>query len=366
VSTIELPWRRDPAQMAERLAAWFAHALGPGSEPEVLDVGAPSGTGMSSETLLVEVAWGGREPRRERYVVRLAPADGAYPVFPSYDLELQRRAMQLAAQRTSAPVPAVPWHELDPRWLGSEFLVMHRIDGVAPSDVPPYVFTGWMVEATAAELARLQAGAVGVLAQLHVLDAAHDDLGFLARPEHGPGAVDQALGVQRAYYEWAREGVVYPVVERLFARLEATRPTERRNTLVWGDSRIGNILFRDFEPVAVLDWEMASWGPPELDVAWIVWMHAFFQGIAERNGAPGLPGLLRQDDVAAAYEALTGATLVDLDWYVAFAVLRHAIITIRTSMRGVVFGQAELPEDPDDLITFRPVVEAVAAGRPWR
>jgi aminoglycoside phosphotransferase (APT) family kinase protein len=366
VSTIELPWRRDPAQMATRLAAWFAHVLPPGSEPEVVDVGAPSGTGMSSETLLVEVAWGGDDPGRERYVVRLAPADGAYPVFPTYDLELQRRAMQLAAARTSAPVPAVPWHERDPAWLGSEFLVMTRIDGVAPSDVPPYVFTGWMVEATPGELARLQAGAVGVLAQLHVLDAEHDDLGFLARPEHGRGAIDQALGVQRAYYEWAREGVAYPVIERLFDRLEATRPPEGRNTLVWGDSRIGNILFRDFEPVAVLDWEMASWGPHELDVAWIVWMHAFFQDLAERNGAPGFPGLLRQDDVAAAYEALTGAELVDLDWYIAFAVLRHAIITIRTSMRGVVFGQSELPADPDDLITFRPVVEAVAAGRPWR
>jgi aminoglycoside phosphotransferase (APT) family kinase protein len=369
VSTIELPWRRDPGKMAARLAEWFAHVLPPGSRPEVLDVGAPAGTGMSSETLLVDVAWsapGDDEPAPGRYVVRLAPDASAYPVFPSYDLELQRRCLQLVGARTTAPVPAVPWHERDPSWLGSEFLVMTRIDGVAPVDIPPYVFTGWLVEAAPEDLTRLQAGAVDVLARLHVLDAERDDLAFLGRPEHGPSALDQALGGQRAYYEWAREGVRYPVVERLFDRLEVTRPPEPAGTIVWGDARIGNILFRDFTPVAVLDWEMAAWGPAEIDVAWMIWMHAFFQDLAERAGAPGLPGLLRQDDVAAAYEAATGRTLGDLDWYIRYAILRHAIITIRTSMRGVVFGQATRPDDPDDLITFRPIVEAAAAGRQWR
>ena len=58
----------------------------------------------------------------------------------------------------------------------------------------------------------------------------------------------------------------------------------------WGDSRIGNILYRDFVPAAVLDWEMAGLGPRELDLAWLVYSHRVFQDIA---GSMGLPGTAR-------------------------------------------------------------------------
>ena len=67
--------------------------------------------------------------------------------------------------------------------------------------------------------------------------------------------------------------------------------------LSWGDARIGNVLYRDFEPVAVLDWEMAALGPPELDVGWLVTLHAFFEEVAHQYGLPGLPDLLRREDV---------------------------------------------------------------------
>ena len=39
-----------------------------------------------------------------------------------------------------------------------------------------------------------------------------------------------------------------------------------------------------------------------------------------------------------------------------------AIITIRTTMRTIVFGQAEQPDDPDDVINFRPALLRMLAG----
>lgn len=69
--------------------------------------------------------------------------------------------------------------------------------------------------------------------------------------------------------------------------------------LVWGDSRIGNVLYRDFSPVAVLDWEMATIEPRELDIAWISYAHIVFQELAGRAGLPGMPDFLRTDDIAA-------------------------------------------------------------------
>ena len=65
-----------------------------------------------------------------------------FPVFPEYDIELQAKCMKLVRARTDVPAPEVRWVELDPQWLGTPFLVMRRIDGDAPPDIPPYVFDG--------------------------------------------------------------------------------------------------------------------------------------------------------------------------------------------------------------------------------
>src|SRR3954451_19386298 len=119
---IDTPWRTDPDVMIEHLGKWVAHTVGEGAT--VGDVRAPEGNGMSSETLLftVQPLAGDAEP----YVARLAPkADAMYPVFPDYDLALQRDVMQLVADATDVPVPTTAWYEPDTSWLGSPFLVMH-------------------------------------------------------------------------------------------------------------------------------------------------------------------------------------------------------------------------------------------------
>ena len=55
----------------------------------------------------------------------------------------------------------------------------------------------------------------------------------------------------------------------------------------------------DFRPVAVLDWEMATLGPREMDAAWIIFAHMVFQELAGLAGLPGLPDFMREDDVRA-------------------------------------------------------------------
>ena len=62
------------------------------------------------------------------------------------------------------------------------------------------------------------------------------------------------------------------------------------------------MMFRDFEPVAVLDWEMAAVGPREIDIAWMIYLHRFLDDIAVQVGLPGMPHFMRLDDVTATYE----------------------------------------------------------------
>ena len=119
--------------------------------------------------------------------------------------------------------------------------------------------------------------------------------------------------------------------------------------LAWGDSRIGNVLYEDFRPVAVLDWEMATVGPRELDVAWIIFAHMVFQELAGLAGLPGLPDVMREEDVRATYEELTGATLGDLRWFYVYSGVIWCCVFMRTGARRVRFGEIERPDDVESM-----------------
>jgi hypothetical protein len=76
----------------------------------------------------------------------------------------------------------------------------------------------------------------------------------------------------------------------------------------------------------------------------------------------GIPDFMDRDEIATYYESLTGHTPVALDWYEIYAALRFAIVSVRTSTRGIAYGQMEQPTEPDDLIMFRGLLERMLAG----
>src|SRR4051794_17663316 len=217
---LKTPWRRDLTEVGPALEKWAKAKLGP--DATVSSASSP-GNGMSSETVLFEMIVGGEH---ERYAARLAPMPDVYPVFAEYDIELQAKAMRLVREHTDVPAPDVRWVELDPQWLGTQFLVMRRIDGDAPPDIPPYVMMGWVADGTPEQRASMQTATLEVLAKLHALTPETVDMSFLARPRHGATALQQQLGHERWYYDWAREGQSYPLIERTFAWLDEHMPEE--------------------------------------------------------------------------------------------------------------------------------------------
>ena len=352
---IDTPWRRDPAELEDRLAGWALSTFG--EESQISNVKAPE-NGMSSESALFDVTLDGVTTG---YVARMAPLPNVIPVFRDYDIELQAQAMRIVGERTSVPVPSVPFVVLDESILDVPFLVMGRLPGTAPTDVPPYVFGGFVMDMSPEQRDLMQRNAVGALVGLHELRPDNADLAFLARPQYGVDALDQHLGYERSYYEWARGDERYPLIERTFDWLEANRPTLVNPAVInWGDARIGNMLWDGPTPTAVLDWEMAAIGPAEVDLAWMI-----FQDMAETYGFPGLPDFMRRDDMAATYAELTGRAVEALEWFEVFAALRFATISVRTSSRSIAYGQMEAPAEPDDLIMFRKLLEQMLAGTYW-
>jgi aminoglycoside phosphotransferase (APT) family kinase protein len=358
---------RDHHELRARLGTWLDGKL-PGVE--LTEFTVPATNGMSSETILFSARWddAGGTTRSDQFVLRLPPDPAAEPVFPVYDMPRQFRAMQLVAARTDVPTPAVVWLEADPEPLGAPFFVMGRVDGVVPADLMPYTFgDNWFYDASQTDQAALQHASVEVLAKIHSIPAHDPDATFLAIDAPGDTALERHVNDQRAYYEWVvADGLRSPLIECAFRWLDDHWPAAEGPAVVsWGDSRIGNIMYRNFRPVAVLDWEMAGHAPREVDLGWMIFLHRFFQDLTEQYGMPGMPHFMRASEVAAQYEALSGVTLHDLRWFIVYAAVRHAVIMYRITHRQVMFGEATMPDNPDHGFIHHPTVAAMVDGSYW-
>jgi aminoglycoside phosphotransferase (APT) family kinase protein len=356
---------RDRDELRERLGRWLSHKV---DEPEVTSLVVPESNGMSSETLLFDVEYTqGSERKARACAARLSPDPDAVPVFPVYDLERQFRVMRLVGERSEVPVPETLWYEPGEEALGAQFFVMEKVEGLVPPDVMPYPFGSWVTEGDDEQRRHLQDSAVRVLTQIHGIDATSDELSFLELARPGDSALHRHVADLRAYYEWvASDGVRSPLIERGFDWLSENWPAEEGPTVIsWGDARIGNMMFRDFEPVAVLDWEMAAVGPREVDIGWMVYLHRFLDDIATDAGLDGMGRFMHMEDVAATYEAESGYEPRNLEFYGLYAALRHAVVMSRVCRRQVLFGETTMPEDPDDMIMHRSSLEQMLEGSYW-
>ena len=348
--------------MAGQVAAWLATQLPLGADPEVSLNAGSDANGMSSETILADVTWTEDGERRTHgFVVRMAPSAEDVPVFSSYRLDHQYDAIRLVHELTDVPVPAPRWLEPTGDVLGAPFFFMERVDGIVPPDVMPYTFgENWFFDADPADRRRLQDATVAAIAGLHAIPNAAETFAFLDdRDNGGPTPLRRHFERTRAWYEWAAEALDRsPLIDRALAWLDTHWPeadVPGNVVLSWGDARIGNVLYRDFAPVAVLDWEMAGLGPRELDLGWMVFAHQVFQTLAETFELPGLPDVLRTEDVRATYAGLTGVEVGDLTWFEIYSGLIWAVVFMRTGTRQAHFGEIELPDTPDALMHHAPL-----------
>jgi aminoglycoside phosphotransferase (APT) family kinase protein len=359
---------RDPRKLAEQLQRWLTHTLPAGSEPVITEVTSPEGNGMSSETLLFTARWDERDgPVDHRLVARIEPPSTAYPVFTTYDLDMQFKVMKLVQEHTSVPVPESHWFEPDPDILGGPFLVMGRVDGLVPPDVLPYTFgDNWVFDSSEADRRTMQESAIRALAGIHSITPDRYDLGFLEHQGRGATSLERSLDHWRSYHDWVVGDAPSPLLEECFAWLIDNFPTDvSADALSWGDGRIGNMMFREHEVVAVLDWEMAAVAPPEVDLGWMCYLHLFFQDLAVQLGAPGLPDMFRPSDVRESYGKASGRAPGDLTWHIAYAAIRHGVIMRRVTERSIFFGEADPPDDIDDLIMHRSTLRGMLDGSYW-
>jgi aminoglycoside phosphotransferase (APT) family kinase protein len=313
--------RLDDPDVRDRLASWLAGQIGT-PRVELSGFDAPALSGYSNETLLADAAWtnGAGERITRGIAVRMEPAK--HQVFPDTMFDTQVRVMR-ALSATVVPVPEILWFEPDPKVLGSPFFVMGRLDGRAAPDNPPYHVSGWLQEASPELRARIWWNGVDAMASIHRLDPQWAGVTFL-------DVVDAKEQLRRdhAYADWALEGRPYPLLDQAFEILEAKVPSrDVRPALVWGDSRIGNILFDAAGNVqAVVDWEMVSLGDPVADLAWFLLLDRHHSDACD---VPRLAGFPSREETIARWEAKTGYDAGDLDWWELLGAVRYAAILTR-------------------------------------
>ncbi|MHB8463924.1 MAG: phosphotransferase family protein [Acidimicrobiales bacterium] len=336
--------RRDLDATRLALESWLGARLAT-VDVTVCDLSVPK-AGFSNETILGRASWvddAGKAAERS-FVLRIEPSD--HQLFVRPDAIRQARVMEGLAG--AVPVPKVWLTESDRSFLGAPFFLMDRVVGRIPSDVPSWHRRGWTTELDPARRARLCDNGLIALAELHRVDW-HESLRFLE--PHGSGtALDGYVTHVEEWYQWCGPVRLYgaDVIDAAMKYVRDEMPDDDRARVVWGDARVGNIIYGDdLSVAAMLDWESASIGPPEIDVAWWVMFDEYLceaQGLARLDGAPGRGATL------ARYEELSGRALANIEYYEVLAGLVFALINSRLADSFIRSGVLR-PGEAAELVT---------------
>ena len=309
--------QRDLDGLRRGLERWLGRGVGSIERPD---------PGWSCETLIVD----------GDLVVRLPPVgDG---IFPAYDLA-QQAAVQAAAGEAGVPVAQPVRYEPDDAFLGAPFVAMPFVPGPIPGAFTagdPWL-TGLDDDAARQTVWR---SFLDVLGAIHDVDAT--GLGLRV-------GVAGELEWWERYVGWATDGSPPAALAEAMAWCRAHRPDgeEPPWSLLWGDVRLGNVVFdpERLTPRAVLDWDMASVGPAEMDLAWFL---ALEQVSIDLTGAT-LGGFGGHSAAVRSAEARLGRELRDLAWHEVFALVRASAVSTRIALLFERAGRRsmfEVGEDP--------------------
>ncbi len=252
----------DP-DISQPLARWLVDDL---EGVDAATVGAfdrPSG-GYSAETLIVPVTFNRGGTASDEHVVlrREMPEPPIYPVQVPVEneIDIQWRVMSALSEHADVPIAPLLGYETDASVLGSPFFVMGFIPGEIPREDPMYAVEGFYVDAAAEERTRMIETGIDVMAGVHAVNVGAAGLEWLSPP----GTVNDGhrqLQIWRDYAAAGLDGRPHDLMLRAFERVAEELPTGGESVLNWGDARLGNVIWQDFRPGCLTDFEASALAP---------------------------------------------------------------------------------------------------------
>ncbi|CAN3128144.1 phosphotransferase family protein [Mycobacterium sp. smrl_JER01] len=258
---------------------------------------------------------------------------------PTSDNTMRREIAVLRTLKGSA----VPHPELiagceDLDVLGVVFYLMQSVDGFNPGTEvdPAYVRDAGMRR----RVGQSYAASLGALGTVNwegsPLAALKRPGSFLARQ------VPQFLRLLDSYRHENYAPESFPSVHVLADWLDSHRPDDAEPAIMHGDCHLNNVLLRRQTPelAAFIDWEMCTIGDPLLDLGWMLvcWPEGP-NPIGAGSELAALGGLATRGELLEAYLGAGGRPTSQLDWYVAMACFKLAIVIEGTWSRYLA-GQA--------------------------
>jgi len=253
----------------------------------------------------------------QEFVLRRPPLG---PVAPgSHDMAREHNVLSRLWRR----FPHAPRAHLfcdDPDVMDKPFFVMDRIHGYVVRDKWPQDIDGEGRRAVAESL-------VDTLVELHAVDPADVGLSEIGKPI---GFVERQVAGWTDRWNRAKTRGLTDMDETA-ALLESSVPEPQAATLLHNDFKLDNTMIdHEARVVAVFDWDMATLGDPLVDVGTMLAYWAAPQdAIAMLVGtdAVTLTPYMGRDEVSDRYATGTGFDLSNVDYYLALAYFRIAVIT---------------------------------------
>jgi aminoglycoside phosphotransferase (APT) family kinase protein len=292
--------------------------------PDTVTV-TPLGDGHSNVTL--ELSTG---------VVLRRPPRGPLP--PSAHDVLREARLLRALETTPVRVPRVLAVCDDPATIGAPFYVMERMSGeVVTSSLPAQLDAP-------SERGRIADELIDALVEVHSVDWRRAGLEGFGKPT---GYLERQLRRFSGLWEHNQTREL-PEVEQLGRWLRENLPESPPATIVHGDYRLGNTMFAPAAParlIAIFDWEMATIGDPLADLGYLMshWLQrGEDMGRFTLHTVTSLPGFPTRAELIARYEAHSGRSMSDLDWYVTLA-LWKAVVFMEGNYKRAVAGSTDDP-----------------------
>ena len=277
-----------------------------------------------SERITAQLISGGRSnltyavtSNGSSWVLRRPPV--GHVLSTAHDMSREYRVLTaLNSASTRVPVPRTVLFCDDREVIGTPFYLMQRVEGSVLRTAEE------ALSLSAADQVRVSERLVDILGDLHSIDPESIGLSDFGRP---------AGFMQRQLKRWSlqladsRSRQIHGI-EDLAADLGATLPIQAGSAIVHGDYRLDNCLVRDSDITSVLDWEMSTLGDPLSDVGLFAVYHAGLSDIPNLvvQSPGGLGAYPPLDVLLNRYALRTGRDLAELDWYIAFAWFKFAVI----------------------------------------
>ncbi|MEI7554832.1 phosphotransferase family protein [Candidatus Chlorohelix sp.] len=272
------------------------------------------GEGHSNLTFLVKRG-------TDEFVLRRPPLPPYLPT--AHDVIREWRVINgLKNSRVPVPEPIAACE--DNNVIGAPFYMMRRVEG--------YVIRGELPSEFDNDKSRLEISRelVRAMAELHSVDYHKVGLANLGKPE---GYIARQLKRWNGQLEGAYTRDL-PDLIWVSEWLKEHLPDSPPSTLVHGDYRLDNVIIGKGQPasiIAILDWELATLGDPLADVGYLLsfWSNPGDPPIPfnlEMGQISVQPGFMNRHQAVEYYAELTSTKVGNLNFYVALAIWKLAIV----------------------------------------